>query len=301
MNQLESVSAEQTVEDAFCHILLNNQNTVHEWEPVAVAGKDIAGVHRMRVGLRRMRSALTVFRPVMPKKVTAPLAQEMRWAGKALEHARDLDVYISDNLYSEGGEEHKEMRKIALRHRKSVYGEVRRFIEGERYERLNSELSRWMDRRAWREQLSKKHRKGLDAKVTPFAAQVMEQHRTRIIEDAKINELDDDALHQLRIDCKKLRYATEFFSPLYGKSMEQFSGQLKGLQDVLGALHDIVIMKELQKSLLEGENSGKAAESARKLEDNKAKQVTTLRQDLEHRWDDFAQTRPPWKDAAASN
>ena len=137
MKQVKSVNAEQTVEDAFRHILLNNQNAVLEWEPVAVEGKDIEGVHQMRVGLRCMRSAFTVFRPVIPKKVTAPLAQEMRWAGKMLDHARDLDVYITDNLYSKGGKAHKEMRKIALRHRKSVYGEVRRFIEGKRYERSN--------------------------------------------------------------------------------------------------------------------------------------------------------------------
>ena len=56
----KSVNAKQTVEDAFRHIFLSNLSAVHEWEPVAVKGKDIEGAHQMRVGLRRMRSAFGV-------------------------------------------------------------------------------------------------------------------------------------------------------------------------------------------------------------------------------------------------
>jgi len=297
----KSVNAKQTVEDAFRHVLLSNLSAVHKWEPVAVKGKDIEGVHQMRVGLRRMRSAFTLFRPALPRKVTAPLAQEMRWAGKTLDHARDLDVYIADNLSSKGGKAHKRMRKIAMRHKKSVYGEVRRFVGGKRYARFNTELSRWLDHRTWRKQLSRKQKKYLDAKVTPFAAHVLEQHRTQILKSAKnIKELDADALHRLRIDCKKLRYATEFFSPLYGKLIVKFTEHLKGLQDVLGTLHDVVIMTGLQKGLLNGENSGKAAQFARKLEDKREKQSKELTKVLKQQWDNFAQARPPWKAAAAS-
>lgn len=294
------MSAKQTVEDAFRHVLLSNLRAVHEWEPVAVKGKDIEGVHQMRVGLRRLRSAFTVFRPALPRSVTAPLVREMRWAGKTLDHARDLDVYIADNLSSKGGRAHKRMRKIAMRHRKSVYGEVRRFIGGKRYARFDTELSRWVDRRAWRKQLSRKQKKYLDTKVTPFAAHVLEQHRAQILKNARdINKLDADALHQLRIDCKKLRYATEFFSPLYGKSIVKSTEHLEGLQDVLGTIHDVVIMTGLQKGLLKGENSGKAARFARNLEDRRAKQAKKLRKILKQRWDDFAQAKPPWKAAAA--
>ena len=63
------VDKEQTVEEAFRHILVTNLNAVHEWEPVAVKGEDIEGVHQMRVGLRRMRSALSVFRLAVPRSV----------------------------------------------------------------------------------------------------------------------------------------------------------------------------------------------------------------------------------------
>jgi CHAD domain-containing protein len=193
------------------------------------------------------------------------------------------------------------MRKIAMKQRKSVYGKVRRFIAGKRYARFDAELSRWLGRRAWRKQLSRKQKKCLACKVTPFAARVLEEHRARILQNAKnIKKLDSDALHQLRIDCKKLRYATEFFSPLYGKSIVKSTEHLKALQDVLGTLHDVVIMTGLQKGLLKGENNGKAARFARNLEARRAKQAKKLRKVLKQRWDDFARAKPPWNAAAES-
>ena len=75
------VDKRQSVEDAFRQILLANLSAVREWEPVAVKGKDIEGVHQMRVGFRRMRSALNVFRPVLPRypgpRVSAQLHKSM--------------------------------------------------------------------------------------------------------------------------------------------------------------------------------------------------------------------------------
>ncbi len=222
-----AVDQSQTVEDAFRQVLLSNLRGVHAWEPVAVKGKDIEGVHQMRVGFRRMRSALSVFRSAVPRRVTSRFAQDMRWVGKTLDDARDLDVYIAENLASKGGKAKKRMRKIAMKRRKKAYQDVRRLIGGRRYARFNSKLSRWLKRREWRQQLSRRKKRCLDCSVTPFSAQVLERNRAQVLEDGKdIDKLDAEALHQLRIDCKKLRYATEFFSPLYGTSMGKFTGQL---------------------------------------------------------------------------
>lgn len=299
--QAIAVNAKQTVEDAFRHILLANLSSVQEWEPVALRGKDIEGVHQMRVGLRRMRSALTVFRPAIPRKVTGSFAQEMRWGGKTLDRARDLDVYIADSLSSRGSKAPKRMRRIAMRRRAQVYGQVRGFIGGKRYSKLHTDLPRWLDRRPWRKQVSRGQRKCLDCKVTPFAAQVLGQHRAQVLKNGEnIGHLDAEALHQLRIDCKKLRYATEFFSPLFGKSMVGFVEHLKGLQDLLGTLHDDVIMVGLQQDLLKGKNSGKAARFAGRLEGERAKQAKALRKTLKRRWDSFAQAKRPWKAVAAA-
>ena len=111
------VTSDQSVEQAFEQILRTNLTTTRDWEPVVLAGEDPEGVHQMRVCLRRMRSALAVFRPAIPRKVTRSFFKEMRWAAKTLDRARDLDVYIAENLSSKGNKRKGKMRKLALKNR----------------------------------------------------------------------------------------------------------------------------------------------------------------------------------------
>jgi CHAD domain-containing protein len=61
---------------------------------VALAGKDIEGVHDMRVGSRRLRAALELFRDVFPRKQLAPMLAEVKRLADSLGEVRDLDVMI---------------------------------------------------------------------------------------------------------------------------------------------------------------------------------------------------------------
>ncbi len=292
-----SITAGQKVEGAFVRILQTNLNTVKEWEPIAFAGMDIEGVHQMRVCLRRMRSALTVFRSAIPRKAAGKLGKEMRWAAKALDRARDLDVYISENL---SANKQKKMRDVAVKRRNEAYEQVRDFIQGERYLGLCGEFSRWLKAKAWRDKLSEDEWKILEERITPFASRVLAQHRDQVLRDGgEIHRLDSEALHQLRIDCKKLRYATEFFSPLYGKQMKTFTGHLKALQDLLGTLHDTTVIAGLQKDLLKGKNNRKLKNLARGLAARRWKEAKAIRKTLKVRWNTFSRVEPPWGETRA--
>jgi CHAD domain-containing protein len=51
-----------------------------------------------------------------------------------------------------------------------------------------------------------------------------------------------EARHQVRIAAKKLRYATEFFAPLFPKKrVAPYLAALESLQDILGALNDAIV------------------------------------------------------------
>jgi len=290
-----SITEELTVEEAFSRILQGNLSGVREWTPVALAGEDIEGVHQMRVCLRRMRSALTVFRAAIPKKATKSFAKDMRWASKALDRARDLDVYITENLASKGKGRQRSLRKIAERHRQEAYGKVGSFIKGQRYLDLCKKLSEWTEAKAWREQLSTGQKDKLQENITPFSTRVLENHRSTILAYGKeIEHLDSDTLHRLRIECKKLRYATEFFAPLYGDQMKAFTGHLKNLQDVLGTLHDTAVMKGLQDDLLKNKKDKKLASFTHRLEQQRQKEAQKLLKKLSNRWWTFVQAKRPW-------
>ena len=304
MTQTLPVNSNQSVEQAFEYILQNDLARVKQWEPVALKGKDIEGVHQMRVSLRRMRSALTVFRKAIPRKATASMSKEMRWAAHMLDHARDIDVYIDESLSSMGNKKHrgeKKMIRIAKKDRENTYGKVKAFIRGKRYSTLKKHLDHWVAQREWRDRIPKKERKTLDAKITPFASNVLEFHRNQVVTTGHdIQNLDSDALHQLRIDCKKLRYATEFFSPIYGKSMVPFTQQLKQLQDLLGTLHDRAIMEDLQQGLLTSRNSAKVKRFAGKLQHKRLKEAKTIMKQLKKNWHAFIQAKRPWKAKVAA-
>ena len=249
----------------------------------------------MRVCLRRMRSALTVFRTAIPKSATKFFAQDMRRASKALDRARDLDVYITENLASKGKGQQRRLSKIAEKHRQKAYEKVGSFIKGQSYVDLCKKIREWTEAKAWRGKLSTAQEAKLKENIIPFAARVLENHRSTILAyGTELVHLDSDTLHRLRIECKKLRYATEFFAPLYGVQMKAFTGHLKNLQDLLGALHDTAVMKGLQEDLLREKKDKKLVSFTHKLESQRQKEAQKILKKLSSRWQTFAQAKPPW-------
>ncbi|MET0270091.1 MAG: CHAD domain-containing protein, partial [Sphingomonas sp.] len=78
-----------------------------------------------------------------------------------------------------------------------------------------------------------------------FAADVLDRLRRRIKRRGrKLARLTDADRHEVRILAKKLRYATEFFGPLFDgrKARRRFGAfrtALEALQETLGELNDI--------------------------------------------------------------
>jgi CHAD domain-containing protein len=61
---------------------------------VALEGKDIEGVHDMRVGSRRLRAALEIFRDAFPRRQLKPMLRDVKRLADALGEVRDLDVML---------------------------------------------------------------------------------------------------------------------------------------------------------------------------------------------------------------
>jgi CHAD domain-containing protein len=61
-----------------------------------------------------------------------------------------------------------------------------------------------------------------------------------------LEDLSDAQRHNLRISLKKLRYTAEFFAPFYDRrEVEKFVSRLCRMQDVLGALNDVVVARKI--------------------------------------------------------
>ncbi len=59
-----------------------------------------------------------------------------------------------------------------------------------------------------------------------------------------------DDLHRFRLDTKRVRYTLELFQSSYGPGLDQFLTALRGVQDVLGEMHDCATIREVIGSVL---------------------------------------------------
>jgi CHAD domain-containing protein len=101
-------------------------------------------------------------------------------------------------------------------------------------------LSCCIARRAWRTEIASEDLSILTEPVSVLAERVLARlHRKAQKQGAGFRQLAPEERHQLRITLKKLRYAAEFFHPLYeGRKAKRYIGQLSKLQDALGHQND---------------------------------------------------------------
>jgi inorganic triphosphatase YgiF len=199
-------------------------------------------VHQARVGLRRLRSAFSLFKPLLEGDERAELLKlELKWLAAEMGEVRNLDVLIP--RISEGVRGRLEVaRERTLEH-------VRVSLASARTRLLMIDLAEWLAIGDWRVDPADP---ALAARLAPdFAADVLDRHRRKIKNRGKhLVKLDDEHRHEVRIEGKKLRYAAEFFGSLYpGKKARRrhkaFLSAIEDLQDALGELNDFVTGPEV--------------------------------------------------------
>ncbi len=66
-----------------------------------------------------------------------------------------------------------------------------------------------------------------------------------------MQDTEDEVVHQLRINCKKLRYLMEFFAPLFPENeIKTLIKALKLLQDNLGNFNDYSVQQIFLRQVL---------------------------------------------------
>ncbi|WP_294393986.1 CHAD domain-containing protein [uncultured Sphingomonas sp.] len=192
-------------------------------------------IHQARVALRRLRSALSILKPIVGDGRFAHLAGELRWLAGTLGAARDLDVLI-DRV--DGG-----ATEPLVAAREDAYATALAALDSQRARDLMIDLVEWTALGDWRRQPADPDLPG--QRADRFAAHVLRRLRRRIKRRGRdLARLDDEERHRVRIEAKKLRYATGFFEMLFrGKKERQrhkaFLKALETLQDHLGILNDL--------------------------------------------------------------
>jgi CHAD domain-containing protein len=289
--------ADMTVSSALGAILQESFNDLTRWESKARSWDDIEGVHQMRVNARRMRSALGSFRSAVPNDVSLHWREELRWLASQLGDARDLDVFIAEGMTPARDQAtlagRDELMALAEQRRAAAYDVVGATLDSDRYAQFKRDFPDWFSARAWEQvDLSEKQRKKLDIKIDTFARKLLDRLDARVLETGKnLDENEGEQMHQLRIECKKLRYAAEFFGPII-PGLEAYIGHLKQLQDVLGTLNDVSVMCSLLKDLLAAQADPELFGYACAIVASRTREGCTLLGSFEKRWQAFVKQRP---------
>ena len=214
-----------------------------------VRSLDAESVHQMRVGLRRLRAAISLFGDVLPGPSTAKVKDELKWLTGELGPAREMDVFLKEQIkpLNRAIGPRRGVRAIEREFaakRNNAFQKAREALETPRYRRLLIDVLEWLETRKSRDT------KEAEAPIDAFVTELMQRrvHKAQK-EGRRLVELPARECHKLRIKIKKIRYAVDFFESLYPSKahdeLEQLSGRLKKIQDALGALNDFVAHREL--------------------------------------------------------
>jgi CHAD domain-containing protein len=249
------ITAAMPASRAAATILLRLLDTIDANVGGVLADTDTEFLHDLRVSVRRTRSALKLFGDVLVTAAAGPagpavlteeevafFAAEFKWVGDLTTPTRDLDVHLLDfddtarALNAAKPDDLEPFRTYLEQRRRREFRALTRGLKSARFTELSG---------SWRAKLSAI--KDSDPAARPGGTTgtlAAERTRTAFAKVARRGaaitvESPAESLHDLRKRCKELRYALEFFAPLYDRAAQaKVVGELKRLQDCLGEFQD---------------------------------------------------------------
>lgn len=213
-------------------------------ENIVIARRNMEALHQARVALRRLRSAIAVFKPLFLDETPKRLSGELRWLAGVLGEARDLDVLHSKASAGDLKEQLADNRAL-------TYDNVLAALSSPRARGLMLDFNEWLHCGEYLD--SSQAHEARQRPVAEFAIEALDKVRKKLKTHGRdLAHGDDEHRHEARKDAKKLRYAAEFFGSLFTdkrgrRRYKRFIASMALLQDELGALNDLVSRPDILK------------------------------------------------------
>ena len=215
----------------------------------AVRDDDAEAIHQMRVGLRRLRAAISLFGRILPVARTEEIKAELKWLTNVLAPAREIDVFIKEQIHPRARTIQprrgvKAIEKQFAAKRAAAFKQAQEALDSSRFRRLLIDVLEWLELRNVRINDEAKR------DVGRFAADLLYRRIRKARKVGRgLSDLSAGERHKLRIRIKKIRYGIDFFESLYSDKIRDdladLSDRLKTIQDALGALNDFNAHREM--------------------------------------------------------
>ena len=222
--------------------------------------KDPENLHQMRVGMRKLRTALKGFNLSLklPRSITS---KQIGRIARTLGKLRDLDVLLEiiNQKYVPKLPplEKEQLAQVLVKikdDRKGAFNKVKSTLKGKKYYQIKTSLKKWLKK--------PKFRLGEDIKIEDILNGILLASVDKLFAHPgwQVGQTETDLyaekvdqilstegvkLHDLRKEAKGCRYQMELFSHFYGEKYLHYLNQIKKVQTVLGNLQDDAVLTEV--------------------------------------------------------
>jgi len=296
------LTAAMTCNDAFKALVQASLDHYSANVPGMLGADDPEYLHQMRVALRRMRSVFNTFDALLPAQALARPRAETRRLARALGPARDWDVFALETLPAVIARHRRRAGATAIvraaeRLRRAADRKARAAVASAHGRKLPSYLSDWLGAESWQRGMLPAQRARLRLPVATYAHVVLAAGQRRVLKRGRhFADLGAPQLHRLRIAAKGLRYAAEFFAPLYDvQRSSRYRAALVGVQDALGGYNDAITVMRLASAAARGLKGTAAGEARGIMLGWSAAMRDACARQLKLSWKAFRAARPFWE------
>jgi len=246
-------------------------------EALLLQSRAMPHLHQTRVGIRRLRSSFSLFRPLLDQVPGAfDVAHRLRTLALPLGPARDLDVLLTGPLVDGLGPD--QVAHLAAA-RESAYDRVLTIVRSSEWADAGHALDALLAGALWPG--------SDDPPVRGIAGHALEKRWRRVVGPVdRLAAMAPQARHQVRIEAKKLRYGCEFFASMYAVDTPHvvtesgveligplaFAWHVEQVQTALGAVNDHATADGLLRTV----GSAAPAVDEHRLVDDAVETVRTL-------------------------
>jgi CHAD domain-containing protein len=265
--ELSNNSSIQTLGDYAYQAVQKHFKKILKWEKPVKKDEDPEALHQMRVGMRRLRTAVSRFsialdlsKPVSDKNIGK--------IARRLGNLRDLDVLkesIEKDYKPHLSKKEQKYLNTAFdaiaKQREHALETVESTLKDDSYKSLKQSMEEWLEKPSYKDLASITIQQVLPDLLLPEVSQFLlhpgwlvgtevGELELKIRKDWEAENIEQqltdkgESLHSLRKQAKRVRYQMELFSDLYSESYSAYIADVKSIQDVLGAMQDSVVLTE---------------------------------------------------------
>jgi len=218
------------------------------------ANKESENLHQYRVCLRKIRAIDSTLKVLKTEATSAKLIPDLKELMKQTNRLRDLDVYLmnSESFFQQLDKKYhpgltRFFEDISLL-REYEFQRVSEWLQSKAYQQKCREIEEQIHALS-----NAQDNNNIASDTFECGSQVINRRYLKVIKTASTlnTHSEDTDIHQLRIECKKLRYLLEFFAPVIHQSTyKQLMNIIKSLQESLGTYNDSSVQIAFLKSYL---------------------------------------------------